>query len=140
MKKQNNPFYVIGKKFLGLSLAGFLLVGSASAKSPNDSITKEKEPAVYYIGTLDGQPVFRVHFDNQENAVYSLSILDEDGSLLYSEKIKGKAFSKSFKFERTDRQNTKLRFVLAGNKGNKTQVFQVDNNIQVINDVVVTRL
>jgi hypothetical protein len=144
MKKQNisNPFSTIVRKSLFvLGLAGLIVVNSASAAAAQDSIKKDSDPVVSYIGTLDGQPVFRVRFDNQDGSIYNLSIIDEEGALLYSEKVKGKEFSKKFKFEPTYHEGSKIRFVLSGDKGEKkTQVFQVNTNVQVLTDVVVTKL
>lgn len=143
MKKKtiSSPYHTFVKKFvLVFSLAGALVAGSSNGAAAQDSTKKASNPSVNYIGTLDGQPVFRVQFNNQDRNIYNLTIIDDEGVLLYSEKIKDKEFSKKFKFEKSDRDNMQIRFVLSGEGERKTQVFQVDTNIQVMSDVVVTRL
>jgi hypothetical protein len=132
MKKQKLSTLV--KKSIFLGFTSLLLIGAASAQS------QLPEPTVKYIGTLDGQPVFKVQVENENNAVSHLTIKDDTGDILYSEKIKGKEFSKKFKFENADRRNVKLTFIVEGKDGAQSQDFQVNTSTKVLNDVVVTSL
>jgi hypothetical protein len=132
MKKQN--FSTLVRKSIFLGFTSLLLIGATSAQS------KLPEPNIKYIGTLDGQPVFKVSLDNQSNNVYHLTIKDETGDILYAEKIKSKEFSKKFKFENADRHNVKLTFSVEGKEGLQSQEFQVNTSTKVWNDVVVTSL
>lgn len=132
MKKQNLSTLV--KKSIFLGFTSLLLIGATSAQS------QLPEPTVKYIGTLDGQPVFKVQVENENNAVSHLTIKDDTGDVLYSEKIKGKEFSKKFKFENADRRNVKLTFIVDGKEGSKALDFQVNTSTRVLNDVVVTSL
>jgi hypothetical protein len=132
MKKQNLSTLIRKSIFLGFT--SLLLIGAASAQA------KLPEPTVKYIGTLDGQPVFRVQLQNQNSNIYHLTIKDETGDILYSEKIKSKEFSKKFKFENSDRHNVKLTFTVEGKEGSQSQDFQVNTSTKVWNDVVVTSL
>jgi hypothetical protein len=134
MKKQN--FSTLVRKSIFLGFTSLLLIGATSASAQS----KLPEPTVKYIGTLDGQPVFRVFLDNQNAGVNHLTIKDETGDILYSEKIKGKEFSKKFKFESADRHNVKLTFTFEGKQGLSSQEFQVNTSTKVWNDVVVTSL
>jgi hypothetical protein len=135
MKKQN--FSTLVRKSIFLGFTSLLLFGSISIASAQSNLP---EPTIKYVGTLDGQPVFRVYLDNQDKSVYHLTIKDDSGDILYAEKIKGKEFSKKFKFENADRHNVKLTFTLEGKEGASSQEFQVNNNIKIWNDVVVTSL
>jgi len=137
MKKQN--FSTLVKKSIFSVFTGFLLMGATLAASAQSS-AKFPEPAVKYIGTLDGQPVFIVQLDNQAGDVYHLTIKDGTGDILYAEKIRDKQFSKKFKFESSDRDNIKLSFILEGKEGTKSQEFKVNTSTRVLNDVVVTTL
>lgn len=138
MKKQN--FSTLVKKSLfNLGFTGFLLIGITSAASAQDSV-QSSNSQVKYIGSLNGQPVFKVDLDNQEGSVYHLTIKDEDGAVLYAEKIKSKQFSKKFKFESSDRSDAKLTFIIEGNKNFQSKEFKVNTNTEVFNNVVVTAL
>lgn len=142
MKKENISinFSALRRSAVALVLTAFLVVSGLSAFAAQDPITSLPEGTITYIGTLDGQPVFQVAFDNSNGAVRTLVIKDGEGSILYSEKIKAEAFSKKFKFERADRNNVKLTFVLWDGKEQQSQEFVVNNSTQVVSNLVVTKL
>ncbi len=142
MKKQNinNPFYANVKRFLlGLGLSSFLLIGLASGAAAQSS-KKIPSADINYIGSLDGQPVFKVDLDNKAGAVYNLKIKDGYGATLYSQKITGKQFSKKFRFDREGEENLKLVFILSGDKEQESQEFRVNTLTEILNNVVVTKL
>jgi hypothetical protein len=138
MKKQSLST-LVKKSIFRIGLASALLIGISSAASAQES-TQAKSPVITYIGTLDGQPVFRVQLDNQNSGVRFLTIKDEHGDILYSERIRTGQFSKKFKFESSELGSSKLTFVLEGDKNVQSQVFNVNTNTKVLNDVVVTKL
>jgi hypothetical protein len=126
---------LVKRSVLSLGLTTVLLSGMTSAQS-----SATPEPIVKYIGTLDGQPIFRVQLDNQPGSIYHLTIKDEEGTVLYAEKIKDKQFSKSFKFDNAARDNVKLTFTLRGNKSTQSKEFKVNTTTKILDNVVVTTL
>jgi len=136
MKKQN--FSTLVKKSILLGFTSLLFIASTSVSSAQTPASPE--PTVKYIGSLDGQPVFRVYLNNLDGTAYQFTIKDDTGNVLYAEKIKGKEFSKKFKFENADRLDVKLTFTLEGKQGVQSQEFQVNSSTRVFNDVVVTSL
>jgi len=124
---------LVKRSVLSLGLTTVLLSGMTSAQS-------SPEPLVKYIGTLDGQPIFRVQLDNQPGSIYHLTIKDDEGTVLYAEKIKDKQFSKSFKFDNAARDNVKLTFTLQGNNNTQSKEFKVNTTTKVLDNVVVTTL
>ena len=138
MKKQiSNTRSVLRNGIISLGFFAFALFGLTPAFA-NES--KDNPPVVSYAGSVDGQPLFRVNVENKNSEVYFLSITDDEGNLLYSEKIKDQKISRTFKYDKSDRDNAKLTFVLAGEKEKQTQVFKINTNTQVVQDVVVTKL
>lgn len=138
MKKQ--ILSAVKKSIFSLGFTSLVLVGLANTASASTTDTTPT-PAVKYIGSLDGQPVFKVDLNNESAKVQYLTIKDDQGVVLYAEKIKSKQFSKSFKFENSDRDNVKLTFVVENEKGvQSSQEFKVNTNTRVYNDVVVTTL
>ena len=138
MKKQiSNTRSVLRKGIISLTFFGLALFGFSTAFAKS---TTEKPLVVSYAGSVDGQPLFQVNVDNVNGEVYFLSITDDQGNLLYSEKIKDQKISRTFKYDKSDRDNAKLTFVVAGEKEKQTQVFKIDTNTQVVQDVVVTKL
>ena len=125
---------LVKRSILSLSFA-FISFGIASAQT-----SATPNPTVKYIGSLDGQPVFKVELNNESGKAQFLTIKDDEGVVLYSEKIRDKQFSKTFKFENSDRDNVKLSFIVEGEKGIQSQEFKVNSSTRVLNDVVVTTL
>ena len=138
MKKQN--FSILVKRTIFSLGFTILMFGMASAASTQDSAVNAPNPAIKYIGSLDGQPLFRVELNNDNAKVQYLTIKDDQGVVLYSEKIKGKQFSKTFRFENLDRDNVKLSFIVETDKGTQSQDFKVNSSTRVLNNVVVTTL
>lgn len=134
MKKQSFST-LVKKSVLSLSLLTILLASAASAQS-----SANPDPSVRYIGSVDGQPMFKVQLDNQKGEVYHLTIKDDEGTVLYTERFTDKQFAKSFKFDNADRSNVKLTFVLEGNKTVQSKEFKVNSSTQVLDNVVVTTL
>ena len=134
MKKQSFST-LVKRSVLSLGLSTILLAGAASAQS-----SANPDPAVKYIGSIDGQPMFKVQLNNQTGAIYHLTIKDDEGTVLYAEKFSDKQFSKSFKFDNAERSNVKLTFVLEGNKTVQSKEFKVNSSTQVLDNVVVTTL
>jgi len=126
---------LVKRSVLSLGLTTILLSGMVSAQS-----SATPEPLVKYIGTLDGQPIFRVQLDNQPGNIYHLTIKDDEGTVLYAEKIKAKQFSKSFKLDNAERNDVKLTFTLQGNKSTQSKEFKVNTTTKVLDNVVVTTL
>jgi hypothetical protein len=134
MKKQSFNT-LVKRSVLSLGLSTILLAGAASAQSSTNP-----DPAVKYIGTLDGQPMFKVQLNNQTGNVYHLTIKDDEGTVLYTERFTDKQFAKSFKFDNAERNNVKLTFILEGNKTVQSREFNVNSSTQVLDNVVVTTL
>lgn len=138
MKKQNFST-LVKKAIFNLGFTSFVLIGLAITASAHATDTTPN-PAVKYVGSLDGQPVFKVELNNETAKVQYLTIKDDQGVVLYSEKIKSKQFSKSFKFENSDRNDVRLTFTVESGKSTQSQEFKVNTNTRVYNDVVVTTL
>lgn len=134
MKKQSFST-LVKRSVLSLGLSTILLAGAASAQS-----SANPDPAVKYIGSIDGQPLFKVQLNNQTGDVYHLTIKDDEGTVLYAERFNDKQFSKSFKFDNAERSNVKLTFILEGNKTVQSKEFKVNSSTQVLDNVVVTTL
>jgi hypothetical protein len=135
MKKQFMNLSRTKKTILNLGLAGILF-----AALPSVVHAEEKTPTgatVNYVGSVDNQPIFQIEFDNKNEELFTVSIRDNEGNVLYVERTKEKKFLKRFKYQGDD---VKLTFVLSTQSGKQTQVFEVNKNIRVVQDVVVSKL
>jgi hypothetical protein len=144
MKKQFSTSFgnVVRKTLLRFGLTGLMAVTlmPAMVQAQDKGRTTPPVVAINYIGSVDNQPVFQIEFENKNEEVLSLFIRDEQGTILFNEKFKDKKFSKKFQFDKAGLDNMKLTFTLAGEKEKQSQSFEINTNVRVIQDVVVTRL
>ncbi len=142
MKRQFtiNPSSNVGKSILKLTLASlffFLIIPSVPAQNPETPV--DPLVAIRYIGTLHEKPVFQIAFENETAQTFYVSIKDDEGNVLYNEKVKDLKYNKKFQIERGS-EYTRLTFTLSSEKEHKAQVFQINTNTRMIQDVVVTKL
>ena len=128
------------KTILNFGIVSMILFGfipsavSAQDKGKPDSV------AIEYIGTQDEKPLFQIAFENKEGVLYRVSITDESGETLYTEKFRDKKFSRKFKLESPELSRSKLTFTITSEKEKHTQVFVIDSNFRTVPDYVITRL
>lgn len=144
MKKQISSFFsaAFRKTMFFFGFAGLTTLNLIPVAAQAQEKVRTVPPAVSisYVGTVNEQPVFQIEFENRNDEVLNLSIRDEQGTILFSEKFRDKKFSKKFQFEKTGIDNMRLTFTLAGEKEKQSQSFEINTNVRVIQDVVVTRL
>lgn len=129
------------KTFFKLALIVFLAFGITPAVQAQDKgRSGASGVSVSYLGTVDDQPVFRLEFENRNEERLYVSIRDGEGNILYSEVYRDKKFSKRFFFEKDLPENARLTFILSGEKARQSQVFEINTNVRMVQDVVVTRL
>lgn len=123
-----------------LSMAVALLMNLSTASA--QSITNEDEPSVTvkYTGLVEEKAQFQFDFANDSEQAYLLIIQEEDGTVLYKEKIDRKAFTKKFLWDNGNINSTKLLFSVTGLKSKKTQAFEVNTAFRTIQDVVINKL
>lgn len=134
MKKQ------VAKHLIRFALASLLLATVAPVMAQDGIRSTPPAVSINYIGTVDNQPIFQIEFDNKNEELFNLSIKDDQGIVLFNEKFKDKKFSKKFQLEKPTEDNVKLTFTIAADKEKQSQSFEINTNVRVIQDVVVTRL
>jgi hypothetical protein len=98
-----------------------------------------KNPEIRYLGTVQDKLVFQIDLPSvSENHQY-ISIKDEDGMTLFTERIRDNKFSRKFAFEKEEFEGKKLSFVIYGGKETTAQTFQVTRNMRMVEDLVITR-
>ena len=132
----------VRKTIVRLALTSFLFVnfipGIAQAQDTTNPLATEV--VIKYVGALDEKPVFQIEFDNKEGENFILSLKDEDGNIIFHERFKDKRFSKKFQLDRSDLDNVKLIMTVYSLKDKQSQVFEINKNIRVVQDVFVTKL
>lgn len=102
--------------------------------------TIESNPEIKYLGTIQDKLVFQIDLQSASEKPLYVSIKDENGVILFSEKIKDNKFSRKFAFDKEEFDGQKLSFVIHDSEETTSQAFQVARNMRVVEDVVITRL
>jgi hypothetical protein len=112
---------------------------SSMVKAQNFSITST-DVKIKYAGSLRGKPVFQVEFDNQDRSLVNLSITDEEGRLLFFEKLTQPIFLRNFQVDADESEDFKLILTLSDAKDRPRQVYSINGKIALVPDLVVTKL
>lgn len=130
----------LSRAFAGALVACALVVTSfSSVANAQQFSTTTDHPEIKYLGTVEDKLVFQIDLKSV-SAKQSVSIRDEQGNTLYTERIDGTTFSRKFAFEKEEFEGKKVSFVIHGGKASSAQTFQVARNWRTIEDLVITKL
>jgi len=137
MKKQNftGVFKTI---FTSLMLASLLHINVAKAEDKKSGKTTPYE--LKYVGKVHEQPTFQLNIENAQNEDLYLSLEDEVGNILYTEKFNEKNFSKKFQFDLSQGATTKIKMTVSTKSNRESQVFEINNIQTLVENVVVTKM
>lgn len=122
-------------------VASLLLVSSLPLAAGAQQFSSDrKNPDIKYLGTLDNKLVFQVDLPGSSENNQFVTIKDEDGNTLFSEKIRDNQFSRKFAFEREEVEGKKISFVIYNGKEISAQVFQVSRSLRMVEDVAITQV
>lgn len=102
--------------------------------------TNGNNPEIKYLGTVEDKLVFQIELKSTSEAPLFVSIKDDEGLVLFTERIRDNQFSRKFAFDKNEFAGQKLSFVVHDANDNITQSFQVARSMRLVEDVVITRL
>jgi hypothetical protein len=124
--------------FTFLAVAALVIAGTTSAQA---SDTPKNTPVeIKYLGSFNSKPVFEIAFDNADSEEIYLTLKDNDGNILYSEVVKDKKFSRKIQLDNEELYGSKVTLTLRSRKGTQHQVFQINKNVRVVEDVQIARV
>lgn len=136
MKKQS--IQTIAKRFfLGNLLAATLFLSANAATVAPASPAADKVEIKYTGVDKYNLLSFNVKYSNPAGNTFNLSVLDENGEIIYKGFYGDKQFDKTFKLPKSE--VSKLTFVIEDGKDSFKQKFDVNIKTQVIEDVVVSK-
>lgn len=122
-----------------IALAAF--VGVAFANPVSATETNPPAVQVKYLGFQQSNPVFEIVLNNSETDNYLISIKDETGHLLYTEKLNGKNISRKYRIDTEDEIAAgTLVFEVRSVKTKKTNIYTVGVTETVTRDVAVNKI
>jgi hypothetical protein len=137
MKKQTTTG-VLKSVFTSAALVSLLFMNPAKAEEKNTGRTNNYE--LKYVGKLHEKPVFQLSVENPGNEEVYLTLQDEVGNFLYSNKFNEKNFSKKFQFDMNDGASTKIKMTLISKNTRKSEIFEIGTVQKFVEEVVVTKL
>jgi hypothetical protein len=133
---------VVKKILTSVAIVCVLIVSAI----PSYAYTDEKKSEIVspvevkYLGQLNAQPVFQVNINNAKGEDLYMVLKDGDGNSLYSEKFNHKTFSRKFQFAKDDTGEMKVTMSLVSKSEKRSQEFEINKVVHVVEDVVVTKL
>ena len=119
----------------------FLLsVATAHAQSTVAGATPATDSAtVRYLGMQDEMLIFNVSYDNPKGNKFVIAVKDQDGTQLYQNLFRDKAFYKQFKLPKTDKD--KVIFVIrSGQNAPIVKTFAVNIDSRFVQEVAIKKL
>ena len=91
-----------------------------------------------YVGLVQNQPTFQLDLNSVEETDFYVSIKDQYGQVIYSEKIKAKNFTRNYRLN-TSVDDAILKVeVREGNK--KPEVFTINRNTRYYEETSISKL
>ena len=117
---------------------------STSFSNPLSAMDKKTDPPgveIKYLGFLDKNPVFEIIFNNVQVDNYFITIRDEAGTTLHSEKISGKSVSRRYRINTEEViPEGGLRFEIRVGSTNKTEVYVAGITESVTREMAVNKI
>lgn len=121
-------------------VCAFLATSFPSAANDRPFSTGGSNPEIRYLGTVEDKLVFQVDLKSTSNTPLFVSIKDDEGVVLFTERVRENEFSRKFAFSKEEFYGQKLSFVIHDANNNTSQAFQVARSMRLVEDVVITKL
>ena len=110
-------------------IVALMAILSTAFSNPVTAMDKKSDPPgveVRYVGFVSNNPVFEIKTRNAEADNFIITIRDESGLLLYSEKISGKNLIRKYRIDTEEEiKEGGLRFEVRSVSTKKTEVYIV---------------
>lgn len=124
------------------TLVSVMLFTSATAAdtaygNPSTSLPVELK----YAGSYNSQPLIQLNFNgNKEENLFSITVTDQSGVVLYSNNVKGENFSKQFLLNTDDLGDAVLTFEITSRKTGKSVAYKVSRQRKTTEQMDVVKL
>jgi len=134
MKTVKNNF---NHKALTLAVICSLLFNNVTLA--NNEKNQANKADLQFVCKVKNLPVFRLVLDSEQADQYIITVRDESGEILFSEKLKGNYISRMYKLDSENNdQVTGTTFEVVSSK--KTTVYKIKNLTKTVDDFSVTKL
>jgi len=128
------------KVIVSLAMSLFFVLSLNLTASATDEDKKPSTIELKMISNANEAPVFQLNLNNKEVEEFYVTIKDNFGNTLYSDKIKGSNISKKFKLNPDGMSDETIRVEVRSKKTNKSEVYTIARSAKFIQETVVVKL
>jgi len=125
-------------------IIALMAIISTSFSNPVLATDKKNDPPgveFKYLGFLDKNPVFEIIMNNTKDDNYMITIRDESGTVLYSEKLSGKNLSRKYRIDTEEEiAEGSLRFEVRSVNSKKTEIYLVGVSESTTREMAVNKI
>ena len=103
----------------------------------------EKDPPVAqlrYIGNVGDQPVFQLDLNAEKEDHFIISIKNQLGENIYSERVRAKVFTRKYRLDTESLQDDTLRVEVKSGSSKKAEVFTINRYTRFVEETSVSKL
>ena len=123
---------------------GLMAIISTSFSNPVSAMDKKSDPPgveIRYLGFVNKNPVFEITTSNVQADNFFITIRDEAGTVLYSEKLSGKKLSRRYRIDTEEEiVDGGLRFEVRSVNSKKTAVYIAGISENTTKEMAVTKI
>ena len=134
---KNNPFSALSK-FYSVTLFLLFLVFISEPQPAQAQPLTGTDSSIKYLGIQESHAVFQLQIENETEESYTVRIKDHSGNLLFYKTFRDKRILQKFYFNKEE-MGELVTFIITSRKKQKIETFQVDRNVRVIEEVVITK-
>jgi hypothetical protein len=125
-------------------IIAMMAVIGTSFSNPVSAMDKKSDPPgveIRYLGFVNNNPVFEIITNNPRADNFFITIRDESGTVLYSEKLSGKNLSRRYRID-TEEEIAEggLRFEVRSVNNKKTEVYIAGISENVTREMAVNKI
>jgi len=123
---------------------GLMAIISTSFSNPVSAMDKKSDPPgveIRYLGFVNKNPVFEITTSNMQADNFFITIRDEAGTVLFTEKLSGKLLSRRYRIDTEEEiADGGLRFEVRSVKSKKTEVYIAGVSENTTREMAVTKI
>jgi hypothetical protein len=126
--------------FLSATLALSSFAGNATVTKSNIEILSGENTNVQFSGSTNDALLFKVHVKNDKSDVFTLTIKNGAGDVLFSRSFNDADFQKQFKLLKGDQTNERYTFTITSTNKNIEDTYVISSVARTVEDVAVNKL
>ena len=125
-------------------IVGLMAIISTSFSNPASAMDEKIDPPgveIRYLGFVNKNPVFEITTNNPQADNFFITIRDEAGTVLFSEKLSGKSLSRKYRIDTEEEIGEGgLRFEVRSVNTKKTAVYIAGISENMTKEMAVTKI